>query len=936
MKDPTPLPDTPALPEQTAPDETPTLPGLAEIPCEEEDEAIYFEADGDPAPAYTFGPLLGRGGYGDVVEATQTSLGRRVAIKRLRGDVWEKAAQQPGGQAALEAGFRKEAFIMASLEHPGIPPIHDMMLDASGRPMLIMKLVRGLPWDQAIRRDFFLPASQYLTRHLGIFVSVAQAVAFAHSRQIIHRDIKPSQVMVGEYGEVQLMDWGIALTATEIRQVRAEIAKLRTGTAGPPPRQLPSGTAAFMAPEQTRNHIGEIGPWTDVFLLGGTLYFMLTGRTPYNPKDAREAFVQARLGKIVPPNERTPDRHIPEELAAITMRALHPDPPQRFLSVEPLIEAVQDYLTGQSRQREAEALLDQAQERLETGACSYSDMDDCQALLDQAAARWPAHPRLPEMRAEVARRTLREALGQGDLGMARTQLLRLPTGQSRDEFRGELEAQEDEKRQAADRLRRALEDAKSLVAFMLDDLYVSLQGIGRLDLMEKVARKALEHFDAFPEDTLEGDQLLARLETMGHIAGVLKSQGRLAEAERILEESIQKARFKMNGETGGPAEPWALLMSDQMAALAEVLYDQGDLLATRQWHNEALRLRTRGAANAPRSAEWRWRIAASRHALSVTAWREGRQEDALAEEEEALAILSELRRESPGNTAVLGLLARSRSGRGWVLRAQGDSQLALRELREALQLRMELADLAPGNLDQKAEVAWAQRSVALVQEDLHEYQAALASYYPALESCLFLVKADPANPRRQMELAFTFGGMGRVQQALGQLEEAQESYRQGCQIQRLLSQEDPTNVRLLREYVYNIIGLSSVLLEQEALAGALREAQTAVRVSRAISSQLEGNNPYLGELLGRALVQLGLVKRALGEKADADDHFREAAALLRALFATGNYPAVQEEPLALALLLLDRYEEARPVVERLQEKGWRGRLFRRLVDEAGL
>ncbi|HPB32906.1 MAG TPA: protein kinase, partial [Candidatus Sumerlaeota bacterium] len=156
---------------------------------------------------YLLHKIVGAGGQGEIWEASQTSLKRPVAIKRLRD---EKRSSEKDVQTRnmLMRIFHQEAIITANLEHPGIVPVHDLGIDDDGNLLLSMKLIRGELWSVIINRDSALPPADYYTKHLLILISVAQAVSFAHSRGVIHRDLKPSQVMIGEFGEVLVMDWG--------------------------------------------------------------------------------------------------------------------------------------------------------------------------------------------------------------------------------------------------------------------------------------------------------------------------------------------------------------------------------------------------------------------------------------------------------------------------------------------------------------------------------------------------------------------------------------------------------------------------------------------------------------------------------------------------------------------------------------------------------
>jgi serine/threonine protein kinase len=204
-----------------------------------------------------------------------------VAVKRLRQDILRRASQDPETYAKLDIAFLQESLTAAALDHPNILPIHELGRDGDGLPQLAMKLVRGQVWESLIYYDRDLSFPDFLDRHLPIFVSVCQAVAFTHSRGIIHRDIKPSQVMVGDFGEVLLMDWGLAMIYDEevAKETLAELLATRIAAT----RETsvnPAGTPSYMAPEQTDPECTRLAAETDIYLLGGVLYYLLTGRGP--------------------------------------------------------------------------------------------------------------------------------------------------------------------------------------------------------------------------------------------------------------------------------------------------------------------------------------------------------------------------------------------------------------------------------------------------------------------------------------------------------------------------------------------------------------------------------------------------------------------------------------------------------------------------------
>jgi len=376
-------------------------------------DAIALSMAGAPQASYTLHRMLGRGGMGEVWEAEQQALSRRVAVKRVRQDAAEGVA---GGYEFAEMQFRQEALIAAQIEHPNVVPVHDLGVDENGNLLLAMKLVDGRPWDKVLADDFpNMSEADLLGKHLAILRATAQAVAFAHDRGIIHRDIKPSQVMVGDFGEVVLMDWGLAIVLNRKDDApRDRAIPLPTRTTA----SSPSGTPALMAPEQTEATADRVGPWTDVYLLGGTLYFLLTGTYPHAAASARQSFLRARIGDIEPPSLRAPQRRHPSDLVELCLKALELTPEKRVPSALDFLKALDDYTTGSSRRREAQSIVHEVASRLGAGSMQYEDLAGLSGRLDQAARLYADHPYIPTLRDRLSADYTRVALTYGDLALA--------------------------------------------------------------------------------------------------------------------------------------------------------------------------------------------------------------------------------------------------------------------------------------------------------------------------------------------------------------------------------------------------------------------------------------------------------------------------------------------------------------------------------------
>ncbi|MBX7244768.1 MAG: protein kinase [Candidatus Sumerlaeaceae bacterium] len=408
---------------------------------------------GDPN-AFLLRKEIGSGTFGEVWEAVQVVLNRVVAVKRPKPPEGTTEAEREDASRLAQLIFRQEALTTGHLDHPNIVPVYDLGAGADGRPLLAMKLVEGVPWDQKLREDENVALAERLNRHLPILQRVARAVAFSHARGIVHRDLKPGQVMVGNYGEVFLMDWGLAMSMPGL-----EIAEGLPATMFATPRDVapnPAGTVAYMAPEQTRRSSDRLGPWTDVYLLGGMLYQILTGTAPHNQARSADAFQHAARGAVEPPEARSPGQAIPRELSDLCMRALAPETAQRTQTAEDFLESVEAWLSGATRREESRALATQARKALETAATGYHEIEQADALIVQALQNWADNPEARELQGEILSRFVWAALGNGDLKLARVQAERIAQPELRENMRAQVGTAERRARRHARQRRIAL------------------------------------------------------------------------------------------------------------------------------------------------------------------------------------------------------------------------------------------------------------------------------------------------------------------------------------------------------------------------------------------------------------------------------------------------------------------------------------------------
>lgn len=294
---------------------------------------------------------IARGGMCTIRKVFNHNLLRHEAMKALDPRV------------SLDAGevlrFMEEAQITGQLDHPNIPPVHEVGIDSTGVHYFTMKLVQGRTLEQLLADPRFSPLDDLqLFQILQVFIKVCQGLAFAHSRGVVHCDLKPENIMVGSFGQVYVMDWGIARLVHRDRpsgtspEVRTGVGRDRSADEG---RVM--GTLAFMSPEQARGDTRAVDERSDVFALGAILYRMLTGRPPYMSPSFEQTWQMAQACQVTEPEEALdasgqPNArgvNLPWKLCRLAMEAMRADPMQRPPGALAFADALEDFLRGAGR-----------------------------------------------------------------------------------------------------------------------------------------------------------------------------------------------------------------------------------------------------------------------------------------------------------------------------------------------------------------------------------------------------------------------------------------------------------------------------------------------------------------------------------------------------------------------------------------------------------
>jgi formylglycine-generating enzyme required for sulfatase activity/serine/threonine protein kinase/tetratricopeptide (TPR) repeat protein len=298
---------------------------------------------------------LGEGGMGTVHLARQVALKRDVALKQIH--------HRSSRQSSVRDEFLTEAVLTGKLEHPNIVPIYEVGESEGGDLFYAMKNVKGRVWDSTIDE-------LSLTENLEILIDVCDAIAFAHAEGVIHRDLKPQNIMTGGFGEVLVLDWGLAVLASSGGDV--------TTSAG--------GTPSYMAPEMI-NPPFQIGPRSDVYLLGAILFRFLTGQVPHTGKSARASLEAVSKNEIVEPDpERLQEQDPTGELLSVALKAMNTDPADRYQTVSDFQQGVRDFVAH----RESLTLATRAEEALQSAEQSgeYTQYSRSMIGFEEAVTLW--------------------------------------------------------------------------------------------------------------------------------------------------------------------------------------------------------------------------------------------------------------------------------------------------------------------------------------------------------------------------------------------------------------------------------------------------------------------------------------------------------------------------------------------------------------------
>jgi serine/threonine protein kinase/tetratricopeptide (TPR) repeat protein len=762
-----------------------------------------------------------RGGIGVVSVALDSELHREVALKQIQ----PRHADDPTSRAR----FLLEAEVTGRLEHPGVVPVYGLGKNTQGRPFYAMRFVRGQSLKEAIDRfhQADLPAVRdpaeralALRQLLRRFIDVCNAIAYAHSRGVLHRDLKPANILLGPYGETLVVDWGLAKVVGRDDPTPRAAAELTLRPAsqsgsGDTIAGTAIGTPAYMSPEQAEGRMAQIGPASDVYSLGATLYCLVTGRPSLEDGDVEEMVRRVRRGAFPPPRQVNP--RVPPALGAIVVKAMALRPDDRYPSARTLAEEVERWLADEPVSARPEPFWERARRWMRrrksaVAALAATVLAATFGLAAVLAVQTRANAALKSANLELAEANRRTLQANNDLQSAN----------ARERARFDL----------------ALEAIKTFHGGVSEDLLLKekqFDGLrtkllrGATDFYERI-----EHLLAGQADRRSRAALGQAYHDIGELTAKIGSQSEaLASLRRAME-----LRLAIAAEPGSGALE-KLEAGRSLLAVGDLHEATGQVAAALESYERARGLLEPLAQHEADGATYRAAVAKCLHGIARVQYNTGHAAESLTSHEQARAIRQSLADANATVTQFQSDLAVSYQDIGAIQRAGGRTAEALASFHRALAIRQKLALVDPAATQFESEVAQSHDSIGFLLHETGHLGEALESLEQARTILQKLADANPAVTRFEGDLAQCHQVIGSIQDQTGHQAEALASYERAGAILQRLADANPTLTlfqnRLAMSHSY--LGLA------RQRGGRTAEAAAEFRQSIAIMERLSGLQP---------------------------------------------------------------------------------------------